>query len=95
MSKIDDARQILLVLGLPLPQQNDMAALTLLALSGLRPDDSWQSASRQSLSVTKGIIAFVRQSYGKPYAPNTRETFYNGPHNSDSKTGGIKIEYTP
>jgi uncharacterized protein YodC (DUF2158 family) len=20
---------------------------------------------------------------------------YNGPHNSDSKTGGIKIEYTP
>lgn len=32
-------------------------------------------ATRQSLGVTKGIMTFVNENYGKSYAPNTRETF--------------------
>lgn len=52
-----------------------MAALTLLALCNIKEGDSWSSANRQSLGVTKGIMTFVNNNYGKAYAPNTRETF--------------------
>jgi len=75
MAKIEEAQEILRALGLPARQQNEMSALTLLALCGLRPDDPWSAARRQGLTVTKGIMAFVAKEYGRPYAPNTRETF--------------------
>lgn len=75
MASIEEARAILQSLGLPLPQQNEMAALTLLALCGLGPSEAWDQAHRHSVTVTKGIMAFVRDMYGKEYAPNTRETF--------------------
>lgn len=38
--KVQEARQILAALGLPKSQQNEMAALTLLALAGLKPRDA-------------------------------------------------------
>lgn len=47
MTKIKEAQEILKALGLPAAQQNEMSALTLLALAGLRPDDSWNKAHRQ------------------------------------------------
>jgi hypothetical protein len=75
MSKIEEAQEILKALGLPAAQQNEMSALTLLALCNIKEVDSWSKASRQSLGVTKGIMTFVADNYGKPYAPNTRETF--------------------
>jgi len=75
MSKIEEAQEILKALGLPTAQQNEMSALTLLALCNTKEVDSWTKASRQSLGVTKGIMSFVTDNYGKPYAPNTRETF--------------------
>jgi type II restriction enzyme len=75
MPEISDAQKILAALGMPFAQQNEMAALTLLALCNLRPNDSWQSAQRQSTTVSKGIMAFIRGEYGRAYAPNTRETF--------------------
>lgn len=75
MAKIEEAQEILKALGLPVPQQNEMAALTLLALCGLRPDDAWNKARRRSLTITKGIMSFVAKEYGRSYAPNTRETF--------------------
>lgn len=75
MAKIEEAREILKSLGLPTAQQNEMSALTLLALCGLRPNDNWSKACRDSLTVTKGIMAFIAQEYGRRYAPNTRETF--------------------
>jgi hypothetical protein len=75
MSQIEDAQQILKALGLPPAQQNEMAALTLLALCGVGPGDSWQQAQRRDLTITKGIMAFVAAAYGRQYAPNTRETF--------------------
>lgn len=75
MSKIDDAQQILKELGLPVAQQNEISAYTLLALCGVKPRDSWNKAARSSQKVSKGIMAFCKEVYKKEYAPNTRETF--------------------
>lgn len=75
MNKIEESQEILRALGLPPAQCNEMAALTFLALCQIKDNDKWIAAKRQSLGVTKGIMAFVNQHYGKLYAPNTRETF--------------------
>jgi hypothetical protein len=75
MSKIDDAQKILKELGLPISQQNEISAYTLLALSGIKPRDKWENATKESLKVSKGIMAFCKDVYKKEYAPNTRETF--------------------
>ena len=77
MSKITEAQEILKGMGLPNPQQNEMSALTLLALCNIKEDDNWANATRSSKKVTKDIMAFVNENYRKdsPYAPNTRETF--------------------
>jgi len=53
MSKIDDAKKILKELGLPVSQQNEISAYTLLALCGIKPGISWRKTTR-----TKGIMAF-------------------------------------
>lgn len=75
MSKISEAQEILKALGLPLLQQNEISALTLLALCNVKKRDNWSSAVRRSLGVSKGIMNFVNTNYKKKYAPNTRETF--------------------
>jgi type II restriction enzyme len=75
MSKIEEAQDILKSLGLPPPQQNEMSALTLLALAGVKPGESWKLARRRSLTLTKGVMAFIAKEYGRRYAANTRETF--------------------
>lgn len=75
MSKIDDAKKILKELGLPLAQQNEISAYTLLALCGIKPRTGWGKAARSSMKVSKDIMAFCKEVYNKEYAPNTRETF--------------------
>jgi len=75
MSKVQEAQKILKALELPPEQQNEMSALTLLALTGVGPKEPWKNAARKSLTVTKGIMAFAATRYRKKYAPNTRETF--------------------
>ena len=75
MDRIAAARDILKALGLPPAQQNEMSALTLLALCRLGPDDAWHIAQRQGSTITKDVMAFVAQAYQREYAPNTRETF--------------------
>ena len=77
MGKIIEAQEILKAMGLPSQQQNEMSALTLLALCEIKEDDSWTNASRGSKRLTKDIMAFVNENYknDSPYAPNTRETF--------------------
>src|SRR5215470_13847331 len=75
MPEISEAQELLAALGMPPAQQNEMAAFTLLALCGLKPDESWSTAQRRSMTVSKGIMAFIRDHYGRTYAPNTRETF--------------------
>lgn len=75
MSKIKEAQEILKALGLPVGQQNEMSGLTLLALCSIKEKDKWSDVSRKSVGVTKGVMDFVNEVYGKKYAPNTRETF--------------------
>jgi len=75
MSKLKEAQEILRTLGLPQAQYNEMAALTFLAICGIKESDNWTDATRHSLGVTKGIMIFVNENYNKNYAPNTRETF--------------------
>jgi adenine-specific DNA-methyltransferase len=72
--KIDETLELLIELGMPRAQQNERSALTFLALLGLAPEMSWQSIERPILGVTP-IMDWVRDTYGKEYAPNTRETF--------------------
>lgn len=73
MSKTDEALDIIRALGLPRQQQNERSALTLLALAGVRPRGKWARA-RQPLLRIWDIMAFMRERFGKDYAPNSRET---------------------
>lgn len=73
MSKIDEARDILEQLGLPPAQRNDISCLTLLALASLGEDDPWSGVSKPSLTIHQ-ILGFMRDTYGREYAENTRET---------------------
>lgn len=77
MNKITEAQEILKALGLPAAQQNEMSALTLLALCSIKEDTPWADATCTSQRITKEIMAFVNENYkaDAPYAPNTRETF--------------------
>ena len=72
MSKIDEARDILEQLGLPPAQRNDISCLTLLALTGLSEDDGWSQADKPSRSIHE-MLVFMRDTYGRDYAENTRE----------------------
>tara|TARA_R110001583_G_scaffold83826_1_gene221056 strand:- start:287 stop:1222 length:936 start_codon:yes stop_codon:yes gene_type:complete len=74
MTKIQDAQKILKDLGLPQSQQNEISALTLLALCNISEKDDWSDTKQISLGVSKGIMKFITETYKKEYAPNTRET---------------------
>lgn len=71
---IETAHQIIIALGLPKAQQNERSALSLLALLNLTPDKAWARAESPLVGITP-IMEWVREHYGKEYAPNTRETF--------------------
>jgi len=71
---IEAAQQIIISLGLPRAQQNERSALSLLALLNLTPGKPWSQAENPLVGITP-IMSWVREHYGKDYAPNTRETF--------------------
>lgn len=75
MDKIQEAQEILKDLGMPEAQQNKISALTLLALSNIKPEDDWKLATSQSMTLTKDIMEFVNKFYDAGYKPNTRESF--------------------
>lgn len=72
--RIQETRSVLKAIGMPKAQNNNRSALTLLALLGLRPENTWQEAEGPLMGITP-IMDFVRDHYGVTYAPNTRETF--------------------
>lgn len=72
--KIDDALNILKILGLPKGQHNERSALTLLAILNLKPNSTWNKIEQPLIGITP-IMDFSRDEYGKEYAPNSRETF--------------------
>ena len=74
-TKIKEAQEILIAIGMPSAQSNELAALTLLALCQIKESEEWKNARNPSLGVTKGIMQFVNEHYNRSYAPNTRETF--------------------
>ncbi|EFB6271323.1 restriction endonuclease [Escherichia coli] len=71
---IEAAQQIIASIGLPRAQQNERSALCLLALLNLTPGKAWADAENPLVGITP-IMNWVREHYGKVYAPNTRETF--------------------
>ncbi|MEW5988838.1 MAG: BsuBI/PstI family type II restriction endonuclease [Chloroflexota bacterium] len=73
MGKIQEAQDILKSLGLPKPQQNEMAALTLLVLAELSEDTHWAQAQRRSLRI-HDVLLEIGVRYDRQYAENTRET---------------------
>jgi len=75
MNKIEEAQIILKDLGLPKSQQNEMSAVTLLALCNIKEIDKWKDAEKISLGVSNGVMKFSSEFYNMNYAPNSRETF--------------------
>ncbi len=77
MNKIEEAKKILEAMGLPAAQQNEISAVTLLALCGLKEESCWSDTVIKSMRISNDIMAFVNENYKAehPYAPNTRETF--------------------
>lgn len=75
MNKIEEAQIILKDLGLPKMQQNEISAITLLALCNIKEKDKWKDAEKTSLGVSKGIMKFSSEFYNRDYAPNSRESF--------------------
>lgn len=73
--KISDAQEILKALGLAAAQQNPISALTLLALCDIKPNNKWSEARKESKTISKDIMEFVRLVYKVDYAENSRETF--------------------
>ena len=70
---LESAHKILISLGVPTGQQNERSALCLLALLDLRPKTRWADAKNPLMGITP-IMDWLRDHYGKDYAPNTRET---------------------
>ncbi len=70
---INEAKQILISLGLPRAQQNERSALCFLALLNLTPRKKWSKAESPLIGITP-IMDWMREHYRKEYAPNTRET---------------------
>jgi adenine-specific DNA-methyltransferase len=73
MGKILEAQDILRSLGMPAAQQNELSALTLLALAQVGEEDSWNSAGQPSLGISEMMDEMARL-YDRRYAENTRES---------------------
>ena len=75
MTKKQEAKNILKMLGMPARQQSDICCYSILALLHLSPADSWSSATNGWIRI-HDILAFLRTNYrGVKYAENSRETF--------------------
>ena len=72
-TRIEDAIEVIKLLGLPKGQWNSRTAMVLLALGQLPPDKPWSEMSN-ALSGTLAIMGFIASHYETTYAPNTRET---------------------
>jgi type II restriction enzyme len=72
-SRVLEARSLLTRLGMDSERSNERSALVLLALLQLGPDNPWSEASNPMLG-TRALMDWIRDVYGRDYAPNTRET---------------------
>lgn len=72
--KINDAREFLKAVGMPIAQQTDLCCYVILALSDIKPADNWSQATNEWHRI-HDIIGFTGQNYDVVYAENSRETF--------------------
>ena len=74
MDKIQETREFLKSIGMPIQQQADICCYVILAMSGIRPDMSWNQATNEWMRI-HDIIQFSNTYYNLSYAENSRETF--------------------
>lgn len=74
MGKLDDARKILIALGMPERQQADLCCYSLLAMLNVTPTTAWSNATNDWIRI-HDILQFTKISYDVTYAENSRETF--------------------
>ena len=74
MGKVEEARDLLNLLGMPKAQQADICCYVLLAMAGVKPDDTWRDAGNEWIRI-HDIIQFANTYYRTTYAENSRETF--------------------
>ena len=71
--RIEETIEMLKSFGVQTGQLNERSALTFLALLDLGPDQPWLNSGSPLRGVTE-MMGWMREQYGKTYAPNTRET---------------------
>ncbi|MBA2851416.1 hypothetical protein HNP86_001569 [Methanococcus maripaludis] len=73
MGKLGEALAILKKFELPVKQQNNRSAYTLLALANIQENSDWKD-SEDNLVRIHDILLFISENYGYTYAENSRET---------------------
>lgn len=74
MSKLEEAKNILNELKVPLKQQSDLCGYVILAMADIKKNDKWANATNKWIRI-HDVIAFIREFYEVSYAENSRETF--------------------
>lgn len=74
MDKVEEARELLRLFGMPKAQQADICCYVLLAMSGIKSHTVWSHARNEWIRI-HDVIQFVNTYYGTTYAENSRETF--------------------
>ena len=72
-ARIDDAIEVLQLLGLPKAQWNNRTTMVLMALLHLVPTENWTESTNDLYGVLS-IMAFIEAHHETKYAPNSRET---------------------
>ena len=74
MTKLEEAKNILTSLNVPLSQQSEICCYTLLAMASISKKTKWQEAKNEWIRI-HDVIAFIKENYNVAYAENSRETF--------------------
>ena len=74
MSNVDKIRNILIALGVPEKQQNDLCCYVLLVMAKIYPKSKWDNAQNEWIRI-HDMMSYINMFYREaPYAENTRET---------------------
>ena len=74
MNNIKKVQTILEQLQVPVRQQTELCAYTILAMANIKNVNSWKTATNEWVRIHE-IIEFIKVNYKKIYAENSRETF--------------------
>ena len=74
MSNVEKIRKILVALGVPEKQRNDLCCYVLLVMAKIYPESKWEDAKNEWVRI-HDMMSFINMFYrDSPYAENTRET---------------------